>query len=254
MIYVHSLKDLNQKTADIESIYIIREIKEKNQVPIIEENLRNHISPFFVSNEDITIMKNSLDLIGPTIQKIRDLSKIQDIEYEPINIHRAISMLEEIFIPLLNNIYYFEDIFTWQEQASNEITNILNSIPTSKSNEEKLKINKELSETFEKILRNKEFRFNYNGIINDGLLERIKNLNESMENGFLFHVTLEEHLNKVNFDVIRKRISSHKLEIAENIAQDIIKIKKGVELVYKKNMHIINIALILYAYIKWLKK
>ena len=53
MIYIHFLKDLNPKSAEIESVKILRELK-KGKVSFSEDHLRSQFSKYFV-NEDESI-------------------------------------------------------------------------------------------------------------------------------------------------------------------------------------------------------
>ena len=95
MLYIHSLRDLTQKTADIESTPIVRVIKDKFKLPIAEEKLKEHFSYLFVSDEDKQAIKNALDLIEPTTQEIVKLALTKDSDFELISLQRAYNILKE---------------------------------------------------------------------------------------------------------------------------------------------------------------
>jgi len=254
MLYIHTLKDLNQKFADVESIPLIREINTNNTFPLSDEKVKNHFSTFFVSNTDIEVMNKSLELIPTTIQDIIDLSKTKEY-YELINIKRACSLLQEIPESLEKNINYAKRILEWQELFISQITTVLNNVPLAKNESEKRFYNERLNSIFEKLLRNKvSFVFNFQDIINEAQLTHIKDLSEGMINGFLFHIKLEEHLKKHDFDTIKKRIPNEEIEKVNAIHKKIISIKGGVERAYDHNMRMVTLSVILYSYIKWLKK
>jgi hypothetical protein len=71
-----------------------------------------------------------------------------------------------------------------------------------------------------------------------------------MENGFLFHLLLEEEINKIKFNIIKNRIPKEELERIEKIKQKVSDIKKGVDRAYENNMRMVQLAVILYSYIK----
>jgi len=254
LLYINTLKDLTPKTADIESVPIIRAIKERAQFPVSQDNLQEGFSELFISEDDIALINESLELIEPTIQETRALLLTRDVDYELINLERAINILIGIPSHLSRNLSYIKDVFSWQSQFINEAAYILNSIKSLRTYEEGVICNQRLNDFFEKILRNKEFRFNSYDIINEGQLEAIKGLDESMSQGYFLHFTLEEHLRKEKVNVIRLRIPSKKLDPVDNIARNITNIKRGVETAYKINMRMINWAILFYSYIKWVKK
>jgi hypothetical protein len=110
--------------------------------------------------------------------------------------------------------------------------------------------NNKLNIIFQKILRNKEMYFNFEGIINEANTEHLNALSTSMENGFLFHLLLEEEINKIKFNIIKNRIPKEELERIEKIKQKVSDIKKGVDRAYENNMRMVQLAVILYSYIK----
>jgi len=250
MLYIHSLKDLTPKTADIESVPIIREIKSKIKKPFTEEEFKSKFSEFFPDDLGIEEIKKASKLIEPTIEEIKKLIDENNPSYEAINLYRTVSMLEEINQPLIENIKYSEEIKSLKDEIINEVTHIFNNISSAKSHEESIKLNEKVNSLFRTILRNADFAFNSSDMINEGKLARIKDLHESLSNGFLFHITVKEHLEKIDFNIIKNRIRHEELRPAENIARDIFEIKKGVQSAYDINMKMVNLLVIIYSYIK----
>lgn len=250
MIYVHRLKDLNPKNADIESIQLIREIKRNSHIPLTPEKLRSHLNNLFISEADKSSIKNAIDYIEPAVNELKGLAAKNDPLYESINLKRAISMLESLSSPIINNIAYSEEICFVKEQIIIEASNLINSIPKLRTPDEKAGFNKRLTGIFEKLLRNNEFYFNSVHIVGEGEIETITSLDESIKNRFIFHTLIEEELKKLKFDFIRQRIPLAELQKADEIARKIAAIKTGVEAAYRHNMNIVNIAVILYSYVK----
>ena len=62
---------------------------------------------------------------------------------------------------------------------------------------------------------------------------------------------MEEELKKLNFDRIRLRIAPEKLQEAEGIHEQIKVIRKGTERAYETNKRLVELSVILYAYVKW---
>jgi|SRR3989344_2665585 len=249
MLYIHSLKDLAPKTADIESVPIIREIKGIIKKVFSEDDFKN-LSELFPNHDDINSIVNSSKLIEPVIEKIRELINQNNPTYEAINLYRTVSMLEEVNQPLLDNIQYLEEIKSLRIELIKEVTSIFNSIASIKTMDERTDLNNRINAIFQKILRNNEFAFYASDVINEGKIARIKDLDESMANGFFFHVTVKEHLDKLSFDEIKNRIKNEEFEPVENITSDISGIKRGVQAAYDFNMKMVNLIVVLYSYIK----
>ena len=97
-------------------------------------------------------------------------------------------------------------------------------------------------------------RFGFNGfdIVNERQVEEFKALHESMLKGYLFHYSLEEELRKASFTDIRSRIPADRLKEVEEIHKEILEIQKGINIAYAANMRMVNLALVMYAYVKWL--
>jgi len=254
MMYIHQLKDLTPKAADIESTFIIREIKVKTPLPLTEDKVRNYFELFFISESEKVAMAEASELIVPTAQEIVDIFQTNDPLYEPVNLQRAVNMLREIPASLLTNINYAKSIFIWQDELVQEFAPLFNTLPTlkSRSYEEKVACNQKLNEIFEKLLRNNVMAFNYTDLINEAHTSRMNDLAESMEKGFFFHVHLEEELKKLDFETLKRRIPNDKLAIVQSVKQKIERIKKGVDAAYDVNIRMMNWALTIYAYIKWM--
>lgn len=253
MLYIHELSKLNPKTADIESVYLIRELKAITPYPFAEKKIMEYLAQFLISEDNIKDMVDAMNTLEPTMRAIMEIQDLQDPDYEPVNLQRAINMLNDIPEPLLKSIKYSQELLEWQQEFAKKITGLLNSIPKLQTMDEKKSVNEEFNNIFRKILRNNEFQFNFSDIINEAEIKRITDLNESLANGFLFHVTLEEEINKVPFAVRKHHILLEKLNKNEEISNMVVRIKKGVETAYQVNMQMINLALVLFSYIKWLQ-
>jgi len=250
MLYIHTLKDLTPKTADIESVPIIREVKSRLNKPFSEQEFHESFDKFFPESKDINEIKKASEMIEPAIEKLKELINQNNPAYEAINLYRTVSMLEEVNQPIIENIIYLEEIRSWKDEFIREINLIFKNIKSVNNQEEYIKLNERINYMFRKMLRNDEFVFNSNDIINEGKLARIRDLHESLGNGFFFHITVKEHLDKVDFSIIKTRIKREELEPAEEIAKEIFKIKNGVQTSYDLNMNIVNLSVIIYSYIK----
>ncbi len=252
MLYIHELRDLNPKSAEIESVQLIRGIKSKNSLPLSEDMVRDNLSAFFVSKTDIDSMSRALDLINGTTNDIVLLSKAT-LNIEPINLQRACSGLQEIPNALRKNMNYAQKMLEWQDIVVGQVTTLLNSIRSLETDDEKKAFDKEMSAIFERTLRSKEdLSFKFEDIINEAHMARVKSLAEMMEKGSFFKVKLEEHLKKEDISSIIKRIPQEDIEKVEVIGRKMSEIRKGVERAYEHNMRMLNLAVVLYAYIRWI--
>lgn len=251
---MNKLSSLSLRTAEIESIYIIRDLAHKASLPLSEQYLDQEFSLFFVSDTDKEIMRSSEALIDATIQDIIKLGDIKGNIYELINLQRTINTLKESHRPLIQNLKFAGDLQIWQQGCLSEIAHILNSIPDLKAQEDRIHFNQKLNEVFQTILRNNEFSFNSKDIINEMHVEHMNALKESLSRGFLFHVTLEEELKKEDFSEIKGRISAEAIQAVESLARKIEDIKRGVDRAYDLNLRMVNWALQLYCYVKMLNK
>lgn len=252
MLYIHNLQSLNPKSAEVEVIPLIRELKKKTPYPIAEKQFLEQFTPLFVSTLDTENMEQSLNTVFPTIEKVKKLMIEKSEVHEPINLQRTMQLLNEVPTPLQKNMDYAQEIIELQTNFAAQLTPLLNKIPQLKSLEEKKECNKQIDQIFQKILRNNNFTFNYKDIINEAHIEHMRGLVESMEKGYFFNITLEEELKKMKFEELKQRIPEQKLKEAEEIKKNIETIKKGVDRAYEINMRMQNWAVILYSYIKWL--
>lgn len=252
MLYIHNLKDLSPKTADIEIIPMIRDIKRSHSTPLSEQKLVDKFSLSFVSQGDLDVMSEALSFIQPTIQEIVELGKTKG-SYEVLNLKRACSVLEEVPVPLRANIEYTKEIFKTQELFVAQINVFLNKQNSFKNEEEKKVYNDKINQIFEKLLRNnEEFKLKHDDIIYEAQLGRVAALAKGMKEGFFFHVDIEEHLKGEDFSELSKRIPAEEIEKVNLLTKKIETIANGVERAYENNMRMINFALLLYAYIKWI--
>ncbi len=251
MLYIHKLSDLNMRLADIESTAFIREIKPSMILPISSCNIYEYLSSCLVSEQDIGDAEKALAELSSVMEQTSSLLSRKDALHEPINLLRTLQMLQQVPTPLANNIQYLREVLSIQGQLINESAPILNSIPSLSTREEKAKADAALSGFFEKILRNKEFFFRYQDIISEAQTSIMSALEESMSKGYFFHVTLEEEMEKADFDKIKCRIPAESLAEVERIRQSLWKIKEGVDAAYNANMKMVTCAVLLYSCIKW---
>ena len=66
MLYIHQLNQLTVKSAELESVYLIRELKQKTPYPLREEQLQNYFADFFISDTDKNVTEQALPLVQPT--------------------------------------------------------------------------------------------------------------------------------------------------------------------------------------------
>jgi hypothetical protein len=89
-------------------------------------------------------------------------------------------------------------------------------------------------------------------VVSEGQVSRVKDLGESMEKGFFFHVLLEEEIKKQSFELIKSRLSPEKVRRIDALRMSVEHIRKGVEAAYDMNMRMLQWSLVIYGYIKWL--
>lgn len=255
MLYIHKLSDFNDKSADIESITIVRDLKGKIGFPVTQTYLERCFSDYFITENDIMLMENSLALIGPTRNMVEGFAASNNPFYEPVNLQRVLQIINSIPGDLSNSVAYAKEMFAYQRQIVFDLVPILNAIPSLRAQEDKISVNKTLNMYFDKILRHREpasdFDFRYLDIIHESHLSGLTGLEESMKKGFLFHITLEEELKKLDFFEIKSRIPPELLKNAEDLEKNIFAIRKGVEKAYLINMQMLNYAVMMYSCIKW---
>lgn len=252
MLYIHQLNHLTPKNAELECVYLVRELKQKLRYPLEEMKVRASLEPFRLQPQELQLMQEGLRAVRPSAEKITHLLLQRDPAHEPINIQRAIKQITELELPLQQNISYIQEILVWQEALGAGITNLLNAIPRLRTQEDKLAYNQKLKEIFSYILRNKEFVFNFSDVVGEAQQNNIRGLGESLSQGFFFKFTLEEELKKLDFNAIKMRLSAEQLKAAEDIAAEVTVIKRSIEKAYEVNMRMVQLAVHLYAYVKWM--
>lgn len=251
MLYIHKLSDLNRKSADTESVMVIRDLRQRMGFPVSVQKMEDYFSDFAVSDTDTSAMVHALSLLEPTMDMIRALAAEQDAIHEPVNLQRAIQVLSSVPESLLRTLEFSRDIGEWRSDFFKTSSGLLNQVPRLRTNDEKIAVNEKISALFERLLRNKEFAFNYGDVIHEGHTANVGGLHESMKKGYFFHISLEEELKKISFDQIKGRIPEDKLRRVEEIEGNIAAIKKGVERAYDINMRMVSSATLLYACVKW---
>ena len=252
MLHIHKLGDLNQKNADIECVSLLRQVRGSKRLPLLPEQMHAELSPLLITGTDLTVMKQAAELIPSVAGKVSALLQRKDFLYESINLERTLKMMEEIAAPLQQNIAFAEGLQEWLQQSfAGEFTMVLNRIPGLRSPVDKQQSNEQLSLLFQRLLRSKDLRFASQGLIHEAHTARINDLDESMVKGFFFHITLEEELKKLNFDRIRLRLAPEKLQEAEGVHEQIKVVRKGIERAYETNKRLVELSVILYAYVKW---
>ncbi len=252
MLHIHQLNHFGIKAAELESVYLIRELKNKTPYPLSTQSFENYFSELFLSPTDQEHMEKGLILLEPTMEKVRQILAQQDSAHEPINLQRALQVLKEMPQPLQNNISYIQEIIGWQAPFIPQATSLFNNLPKFRTHEERVVGNQQINILFQKVLRGKDFLFNYSDIVGEAHLAHINSLSESMKKGFLFHVSLEDELKRLSFDAIKAKLPKEKVEEMERIAENVEVIRKAVDRAYSSNMRMVNWAIVLYAYVKWL--
>ncbi len=252
MLYIHQLTHLSSKMADLESVYLVRELREKIKLPLREEVMEEAFCEFFVSSSELQLIEETAALVGPTIEMIKSLVQLESELYETVSLQRALQALEPVTAALESNLAYLQQVQVWQATSSSGMTTLLNQIPKLRTQEEKIRVNDEVKGLFQFLLRNQGFVFHAPDMVHEGPVAQVNGLVESMQKGFFFHSTLEEEYKKVDFATIKRRIPAEELKRVEEIEQNILKIKKGTDTAYNANMRMVNLSVILYSYVKWL--
>ena len=253
MIYIHALKDLNPKSAEIEIVPLVRQLKQTASIPLSEEKISTQFSPFFIAKEDVDLMAKTLEMIPLVIQEITDLAKTNSSNLELVNLKRAVSELQALPAGLKNNIDYLQKILSMQESIIPKLTLLLNTIPTLKTQQDKMLYDKTIGAIFADILRNSDaFALHSADIINESHLARKDAVAEIMSTKAFFKVKMDEYLKKLTFEVISKRIPQEELAKVDAISKKVLEIKSTVEKVYNINMKMIEFAVTFYAYIRWI--
>ena len=252
MLYIHQLNHLTPKIAELESVYLVRDLKQQIKLPLTPEKMNDSFVDLQISETDQQTIAEALLKVEPMINKLQELVSRQDPDHEAINIQRTLQLLRELQEPLANDLEYVHELGAWALEFPAQITPILNNLSKLRTKEEKIHYNEKLQDVFGRILRNTEFYFNSNGIIGEGQFAQFNSLGESMSQGYLFHYTLEEELQKVEYFQIQGRLDPAKLAEMEEIANDLAIIRRGVERAYQINLRLAQSAALLYAFVKWM--
>src|SRR3989338_4477183 len=230
---------------------VIRDLRQRMGFPISVQKMEDYFNDFAVSDTDTSAMVHALSLLEPTMKMIRALAAEQDQIHEPVNLQRAIQVLSSVPESLLANLEFSREMGELRNDFFKTSSGLLNQVPRLRTQEEKVAVNEKISALFERLLRNKDFGFNYGDVIHEGHTANVGGLHESMKKGYFFHISLEEELKKISFDQIKGRIPEDKLQRVEEIERNIATIKKGVERAYDINMRMVASATLLYACVKW---
>lgn len=250
MLYIHKLSDLNPKSAEIESVPFVRGMSLSCSFPFTQQKIAAAFADCIISGEDTAAIERSLQLLEPTLARLSGMLVRNDPIYEPVNLGRAIQSLKSLMLPLANNLKYGKEAVALQQEFMARAAGLLNAIPTLHTNDEKSKLNAEISAYFEKVLRSSGFSFAHMDIVHEAQTGLVRDLAESFRKGYIFHVTLEEELRKAAFADIKLRIPPDKLKESEEIEAAISGISKGVEQAYALNMRMLLWAVIFYSCIK----
>jgi hypothetical protein len=254
MLYIHKLGDLSVKSAEIESVTILRDLKRSASHPISIAKLKDRFAAYFVSQQDIDLIAKAAELTPSAVEAVSDMITVPIEEYDVNNLCRAHSALKEIVEPLKENFAFSSSILEQQESFMPVLALAINSLPVVRTENDKKECNDNLNFVFSSVLRTDKFGFNSSGIVGEPELARITKLAESMAEGTFFHVKLEEHLKKSSFEDIKNRISPDELKKFEDFNEMILQIKEGTEKAYECNMRMVHWAIVLYSYIKWSKE
>ena len=151
MVYIHQLSHLNPKAADLESVYLIREIKEKTPFPLQTDKMQEFFTDMFVSATDKEVSEHAFFLIQPTMEAIMTIAQQLDPIHENINLHRAVDILKELPGPLQSNIAFVDSVLSWQHHLVSQIVPPLNTLGRAQSKAEKTSSFQQLNPFFEKI-------------------------------------------------------------------------------------------------------
>src|SRR3989338_3920141 len=221
MLYIHQLKHLTPKSAEVESVYLVRELKQKTPFPFDSDKVQEYFSEFTLSPTDIEMIDQATVLVPKTINMIKLVATQQNSIHEPINLQRAITLLNEMPPALHTNRAYVEATMLWQEGFVNEFVSLFNTLPKLRTPEEKRESNIRLNSIFQRVLRNDQFAFRFHDIINEAHVEHISGLHESLNKGFLFHRTLEEELKKLDFASLKLRLPPESVQEADLIQENV---------------------------------
>jgi hypothetical protein len=251
MLYIHKLADLSIKPAEIESVQIIRDIKQNMRFPPKREDVEVYFSRYAVTRKDILGMQDSLAAVPLAIQAAEALAARNDPLHEPANLQRMLQIIRSVPEQLRTNIEYAAGMLAWQQEFIDSLTALLPLIPRLSTAEERRIADRQISALFERMLRNKELSFAHLDLVHEGTVQSLEGLSGGLARGYLFHTNLEEELKKLSFDQIKHRIPQQRLDESDQMREMTLDILKGAKAAYDVNMRMANSAVALYAFIKW---
>lgn len=253
LLYIHKLSDLNIKSAEIESVPLVRTMNTGGIFPFDSQKISQLFAESAVSEEDITLIDSSFKLVEPTIARLNAILAENDTVHEPVNLKRAAQCLRSISAPLATNLDYSLQVLSLQQEFANTAADLLNSIPTLKTREAQADANSRIGHYFETALRNSGFTFTYVDVIHEGFTTTIHDLIDSFRKGYMFHFTLEDELKKATFEDIKARIPVERLKESDELEYNIRQIYKGIEHALSLNMRMVTWAITFYSCIKLAK-
>ncbi|PIN73873.1 hypothetical protein COV20_02035 [Candidatus Woesearchaeota archaeon CG10_big_fil_rev_8_21_14_0_10_45_16] len=251
MLYIHKFSDLTRRVAEAESISLVRDFRQKLKPPVNQEQFKEFFQNCVVSDSGIMEMEQARKILEPVFQKAQSLLLERNPLHEPISLQRFIRSLQTVPAALDANIAFAKEMRDQLPVLLQTAPQLFSRIRTAQTREEKMQVDRDLNQMFQGLLRNTEFHFKADDLINEGHVEMIKSLTEGMERGFFFHVTLEEEIKKLPFQHIKSRIPAERLNEAAELEMDLQLIRKGIMRAYDNNMKAIETAVLLYSGVKW---
>ena len=129
MLYIHTLKGLNQKTAEIESVGLLRTLKTQTPYPFTSAALSVSLSNFTLDDTTVCNLQKLMPIIDDTIKMFEEFIRKKDPVHELINITRARQALIDNKSALQTNIAYLQTIIAWQKQWILQLTDLFNALP-----------------------------------------------------------------------------------------------------------------------------
>ena len=100
MLYIHQLNHLSSKMADLESVYMVRDLREKVKFPLKEEIMEEAFCEFFVSSSELQLIEETAVLVTPTIEMVKSLAQVGSDLYEAVSLQRTIQALQPVTVIL----------------------------------------------------------------------------------------------------------------------------------------------------------
>ncbi|MBI2112127.1 hypothetical protein HYT52_01155 [Candidatus Woesearchaeota archaeon] len=251
MLYIHKLTDLNMRSAETESVYLLRDLKQKFTMPLGYPQFSEFLNDAHVSETDLAMISQALEVLPSTIAQLMMIYESNNQNLEMINVERSINILKALRGYLQSNLDYALTLRDSLELNLKKLVSTLNIVPKAQSHEAKLALNTDISNVFEFLLRNQQFFFNCSDLVEEGALSSIKGLNESYMHGFLYHLGIEEELKKINANEIEAKVPKEICEAINTIKKNVAMIKEASERAYNINKRIVDLSVFLYTFVKW---